>query len=107
MQVGDKAKGSPEGMCIRSQSVPIGPIEGQKFDLHERQQWFRHPHSSNESTISEMGRVVPTSYTHTCNNGVKLGVPQAILVANGGGEVGIGNLFVLIRGRILELFHSK
>jgi hypothetical protein len=40
-----------------------------------------------------MGRFVPTSYTHKCNNGVKLGVPQAILVANGGGEVEIGNQF--------------
>ena len=33
----------------------MGPIEGQKIDLHERQQCVCHPKLSNPSTISKMG----------------------------------------------------
>ena len=36
VQVVERTKRSPESMCIRSQSVPIGPIEGQKFDPHQQ-----------------------------------------------------------------------
>ena len=64
MQVGGKAKGSLESMRVLSQSVPIGPIAGQKIDLHERQQCFCLPKLSNLSTISKMGCFFTFPYIH-------------------------------------------
>jgi hypothetical protein len=64
MQVGDEAERSPESMRIRSQSVPTGPIAGQKIDLHERQQCFCLPKLSNLSTISNMGCFFTFPYIH-------------------------------------------
>ena len=51
-------------MCIRSQSVPTGPIEGQKIDLHERELFFCHPKLSNPSPISKMGCFFTFPYIH-------------------------------------------
>jgi len=64
IQAGDEAERSPESMRIRSQSVPTGPIAGQKIDLHERQQCFCLPKLSNLSTISKMGCFFTFPYIH-------------------------------------------
>ena len=64
MQVDERTERSPESMCVRSQSVAICPIAGQKIDLHERQQYFCHPKLSKPSTISKMGCFFTFPYIH-------------------------------------------
>ena len=64
MLVGERADGYLESIHIQSNSVPMGPIEGQKIDLHERQQCVCHPKLSNPSTISKMGCFSPFPYIH-------------------------------------------
>jgi hypothetical protein len=81
MQVGRKAEGSPESMCIRSQSVPMGPIEGQKFDLHELKHKLCQPRSTNRICISAIDCFVTFPYTYrmVSENKIKKGVDKQVI----------------------------
>ena len=51
-------------MRIRSQSVAIGPIEGQKFDLLEQKYGLCQPCSTNHICISAIDCFVTFLYTY-------------------------------------------
>ena len=73
MQVGERTKRSPGIMCIRSQSVAIGPIEGQKFDLLEEKCGLCQPYSTNNTCISAIDCFVTFPYIYMTTSKNKIG----------------------------------
>ena len=73
VQVGERTKRSPESMCIRSQSVPIGPIEGQKFDPHEQKYWVYQSISTNRTCFSAIDCFFTFPYTYMTTSKNKIG----------------------------------
>ena len=60
-------------MCIRSQSVPIGPIEGQKFDPHELKYWVCQSISTNRTCFSTIDCFFTFPYTYMTTSKNKIG----------------------------------
>ena len=73
IQGGERTERSPESMCIRSQSVPIGPIEGQKIDLLELKYWLHQPFSMNRTCLSAIDCFVIFPYTYITTSKNKIG----------------------------------
>jgi len=64
VQVGERTEESLESTCIRSQSVPMGPIEGGKFDLLELKYWLYQPLSMNRTRLSAIDCFITFLYTY-------------------------------------------
>ncbi len=64
IQGGERTERSPESICMRSQSVPIGPIEGQKFDPHEQKYWVYQSISTNRTCFSAIDHFITFPYTY-------------------------------------------
>ena len=73
IQGGERAERSPESMCIRSQSVPIGPIEGQKFDPHEQKYSVYQSISTNRTCFSAIDCFFTFPYTYMTTSKNKIG----------------------------------
>ena len=73
IQGGERTERSPESMCIRSQSVPIGPIEGQKFDPHEQKYWVYQSISTNRTCFSTIDCFFTFPYTYMTTSKNKIG----------------------------------
>jgi hypothetical protein len=53
--------------------MPIGPIEGQNFDLHEQKYWLHQPESTNRTCFSAIDCFVTFPYTYMTTSKNKIG----------------------------------